>query len=236
MSIKSEVDLINTEIFNQYKRQFASEVKELDQKEKELTEIHITIHSGKLANIPSINTSSLTNPYCIERSKNKKTICSKCYSNTLSSIRKQLEAKLIKNSKVLSKIIPYEKLPRFNSLIVRMSSFGDLVNYNHLINLTKIAVKNPKTTFALWTKRTDLIKQYYKGGNFPSNMVIIYSNPLLDMPMKLIPRGFDKVFQVFSKQYITETNRTINCGAKNCFGCQTCYNFDGPYIISEVLK
>ena len=205
--------------------------------------IHITKHSGKLDGIPSINTSSLTNPYCIERSKNPKSICSKCYSNSLSKLRKNLEAKLIQNSKVLSsQIIPRDRLPIFNNLYVRFSSFGDLINMNHLINIVHIAQKNPKTIFAIWTKRTDLIKQFLPTNDqfdyytTPNNLIIIYSNPIMNTNMTQVPKGFDKVFQVYTKEYAEETAIDINCGAKSCLSCLNCYEFNDEYIINELVK
>lgn len=240
--IRQEIVIVEQEVKELFLTEYLTEIAA----EKALYAIHITTHKGKLEQIPSINTSSLTNPYCIERSKNQKTICSKCYSNSLSTIRKQLERKLVQNSKVLSENrIPYEKLPTFNNLYVRFSSFGDLINLVHLNNLVRIAIKNPKTTFALWTKRTDIIKEYMKDDEmfdpyyryeFPSNLIIIYSNPMLDKPMYKTPKGYDKVFQVFSKQFIAETNQKINCGANNCFECLKCYSFNSDEIISEVLK
>ena len=240
MSIKTEIEQINTEVFNQYKKQFASEVEAIALKEYKKFAIHITTHTGKLANIPSINTSSLTNPYCIERSKNPKSICSRCYSNTLQKLRKQLNNKLELNSKFLSEnIIPYEKLPLINALYFRFQSFGDLINMTHLENLLNIARKNPKVNFALWTKRTDLIKKADSRVYLP-NLILIYSNPMLDAPMREVPKRFEKVFQVFSKDYInapsTYGHIHINCGARNCLECKKCYEFNGHRIINELVK
>ena len=232
ISIKKTIEKISKDVYDDFKDIYAKEAKLLTKQEEERFAIHITTHKGKLAGIPSINTSSLTNPYCVERSKREGTICSKCYSNSLSKIRKQLENKLKMNSAVLSdKIIPFERLPLFNNLYVRLSSFGDLINMTHLKNLFNIARKNPKTTFALWTKRTDLIKKADSRIYLP-NLIVIYSNPIIDKPIYEVPNRFDKVFQVFSKGY----GVNINCGAKNCLSCLSCYELNDITIINERVK
>ena len=243
ISIKTEIEKISKEMFNQYKEIFAKEVKEILLKEQKEKEVWITTHSGKLTGIQSINTNSLSNPYCVERSKNPKSICSRCYSNTLLKLREGLKNHLEHNSELLSReSIPYNDLPIINALYFRFQSFGDLINMTHLDNLVRIANKNPKVIFALWTKRTDLIKEYrynidpFLGLEFPNNMIMIYSNPMLDKPMREVPNGFDKVFQVFSKHAVNAMGVYINCGARSCLTCLKCYKFDYPYIINELVK
>ena len=51
--------------------------------------LKISKGSGKLEDIQSLNTNTLTNPFCIKQNKNKNSICNKCYSiNMLKTMRK----------------------------------------------------------------------------------------------------------------------------------------------------
>ena len=52
-----------------------------------MSEIWITTGKGKMEGINSINTNSLTNPFCIRMSSKDNLVCSKCYSNRLLKCR-----------------------------------------------------------------------------------------------------------------------------------------------------
>ena len=243
MSIKYIIEREIRDTYTEVKDWMVKEYKAEILKEQKEKEVWITTHSGKLKGIQSINTNSLSNPYCIERSKNPKSICSRCYSNTFLKLREGLKNHLEHNSKLLSsKILPKKDLPLINALYFRFQSFGDLINMTHLRNLVRIARKNPKVNFALWTKRTDLIKQYLyhfdilNDIEFPPNIIVIYSNPMLDAPMFEVPNGFDKVFQVFNRDFVEKEIIFINCGANNCLECKKCYEFNNTYIINELVK
>ena len=224
--IKDSFKLVKAELLKDYKEQ---------EKASKLLEVHITHHKGKLQGIQSINTNSLTNPFCKAMSKNRKNVCSKCYSNRLISFRKELGASLERNSILLSeKALKREQIPKINALYFRLHSFGELINKVHFENFMRIASANPKTTFALWSKRIDLIQN--TRFDIPPNMIIIYSNPILNEYMKKPPMSFDKVFSVFTAEYALENNININCGARNCLGCLNCYEFNHIGIINEVLK
>jgi len=197
-------------------------------------EIKISKMSGKLEGFKSINTNTLNNDFCIKmhNSKNKNIICTHCYSYyMLKTFRKNCTKNFNHNSKLLSKnIIPINLLPTLNDLYFRFHSHGELINQNHLINFINICNKNPKTTFALYTKRIDLIQSYFKDNNKPNNLIIVYSNPLINKVNKNIPKYFDKVFNVVDKP-----NKNINCSQK-CNNCLNCYNKDKDNIIIELIK
>ena len=68
--------------------------------------VHMSIMTGKLKDFRAINTNTVTNEFCIKmyKSKNKKIICTKCYSHDmLNSFRKNNQGVLQKNSDLLSK-------------------------------------------------------------------------------------------------------------------------------------
>lgn len=86
--------------------------------------------------------------------------------------------------------------------IVRFHSFGELLNMIHLNNFVRIAKALPKTTFALWSKRIDLIK---KLKDKPKNLILIYSTPRLD-DSTLIPRkDLTKSFQCIERKLLRKT-------------------------------
>ena len=139
------------------------------------------------------------------------------------------------NSKLLSeRVLLNRELPIINALYFRFNSYGELINELHYINLVKICIKNPKTTFALWTKRLDIIK----GFNTPDNLILIYSNPNINIRNSIwIPKGFDKMFIVYTKEYLKDMPESfINCGGRDCLGCLKCYTKNDIKIIKEKLK
>ena len=196
--------------------------------------LHITNHSGKMVNIQSISTNNLDNDFCKRLSKCSKLICSKCYANKLLTLRPNVENKMDINSKLLSEaLIPYRELPKFNALYVRFNSFGELINLIHLKNLIRICNNNKRTTFTLFTKRNNLIDKIL---NKPRNLILIYSNPIMNKVLTKLPNNFNKVFNVVDSDYIRDNQTLINC-QKSCFTCLKCYNTrNREKIIIERLK
>ena len=173
--------------------------------------LHVTKGAFKLELINSINTNTLTNDYCIKQKENTEIICGKCYSFTTLNFRKTMVTVLQKNSDLLStSIIEWDNLPRIFDLYFRFSSHGELINEIHLENFNNICLKNPKTSFTLWSKRFDIVKKFYDNNDKPSNLILIYSNPKLDKPLTKLPKHFDKTFNnivkfSFKKYYSQNT-------------------------------
>jgi len=119
----------------------------------------------------------------------------------------------------------------FNERFFRFHSFGELENKNHLDNFVAIAEYYNSTTFAIWTKRKDLIKNI---GVKPKNLIIIYSSPVINerVSIKSLPVQFDKVFSVYSKG---KTGVKINC-VKKCRDCMICYTKNRTKYINETIK
>jgi hypothetical protein len=199
-----------------------------------VSKLHITKHtSGKMNGFISINTSSLDNDFCKSCRLNNELICSKCYAGKYESFRQHLKNNLENNSKILSSNkLTNNDIPIINNKYVRLHSFGELYNLNHLMNFISIANKNIDTTFTLFTKRLNLIKEVEN--LIPKNMIIIASSMHLNIPLNKedIPERVNKVFTVYDKK----SEVTINC-SQACSSCMKCYNLeDKTFYINERLK
>jgi hypothetical protein len=203
----------------------------------------ITKGIGKMQDIRSINTNTLTNEFCIKmhNTKNKLIICGHCYSF------EQLEKGFFpsqskayqKNSDILSNRELTEKEIyqnyMFNDNIFRLQSHGDLINEKHLDNLIKIVTANKWTVFALWTKRKNVIKKYFDKNKIPDNLIIVYSNPIINkiIDVKDRPQYFNHTFNNVDKNYLKEKQ---NCTGESCFKCRKCYTLGTNETIIEAVK
>ena len=205
-------------------------------------ELKISTMTGKLEHIPAINTNTLTNPFCVKmhNSENPNSICVECYSHRLlNGYRQNCAPAWQQNSDLLSKsVLPEDQIPVINSHSFRFHGHGELLNGIHYINFLRIAQKNPHCTFALWTKRREIIQRFrhYAEINWsyskPDNLILVYSNPTIDKVMKTPPIGFDKVFN--NTHSLTKAD---NCSGRKCIDCMQCYRLDsGVDVIIEKVK
>ncbi len=204
--------------------------------------LHITSHSGKMELIPSISTSMRLNERCTKRAAIEGSICSKCYAETLLKLRKNMNPCLERNTRLLtSEVLPLEMLPRVNAQIFRFESFGELNNTIQVQNYFNICKVNPYTTFALWTKNLDLVRDVIDAGiEKPSNLNIIYSSPMInksiaDIVLDVFP-WVDKVFTGYDKAFIKANGSEVNGGSRDCFNCRVCYSKNDIKEINEQLK
>ncbi len=199
--------------------------------------IHISNGSGKMKGIKSINTNPLTNAFCNKMSKTD-AVCSKCYSRSLmkGAYAHTCTGPYEANSKLFSsKLLSANEIPKFSKKVkeIRFHSHGELINETHLDNFEIIAIGNFNVTFTLFTKRIDICK---KLKIVPGNMIYIYSTPKLDVKKPILPKGFDRVFSVYTAQYAYDNKIKINCFAK-CKPCLSCYKIGSKKkFINEVVK
>lgn len=190
--------------------------------------LKISTLTGKLEGFRAINTNTLSNPFCKDM-RGKDTICSQCYSAAmLEGSRKNCVKPWQVNSDILAE--PLTVIPYFMDLVIRFHAHGELINKQHYLNFVAIANHNPQTTFALWTKRKDLIK----GVDKPTNLILIFSNPRTDKVLKRVPTGFDRVFNAIDKEHVKPADN-VNCHAK-CKDCMICYTQNDVKIIVELTK
>ena len=160
-----------------------------------------------------------------------KCICWDCYSYAmLEGSRKNCQPAWQKNSDILSGGLLGYPLPQFNSLYVRFDGHGELINETHFINYLLITEHNPKSTFSLYTKRRDIVKSVLKTRKKPQNLILVYSNPLVDRITDKIPYYFDKVFNT-----TTEKSTRDNCTGRKCIECLACYTH-GTNTLVEMKK
>lgn len=201
-----------------------------------------TTQKGKMEGIPSIGTSCSNNPHCKKRRENGESVCFWCYANTYMKMRKTLKEKLEENAEILTtRHLETRELPFTNAMVFRFESFGDLYNDIHLENYIAICNHNPQTRFGLWTKNIWILDSVFneKGIKKPDNLSIVVSSPLLNKQMELDNEKYwfaDHIFTVYDKKEIKEKNIDINCGSKNCLGCQLCYHKDTERYIREKRK
>ena len=164
-------------------------------------------------------------------------ICSKCYSRKLLKgvYAKTCTKPYEENSKLLSSRLLFDReLPKIKTNIFRFHSHGELINENHLLNYFHIAELNPECTFTLWSKRIELIKDYIKFK--PKNVITIYSTPKINVKKPRRPKGFDRVFSVYTAEFAHKNNININFHA-NCKECLSCYTIKNKKrYINEVIK
>ena len=201
----------------------------------EFSQIHISKGSGKLELINSISTNTLTNDYCSKQAKNKKSICSLCYSQkSLKTFRKNMVNVLDKNSRLLSEqVIQKSLLPTIFNSYFRFNSHGELINMIHLENLVNIAKKNKHCNFTLWSKRYDLISIFFDSHKKPKNLFLVYSNSKLNKPVYFPIKHFDKTFNNITKDKVDDFK--INCFSK-CKDCLLCYTKNKTTTIIEKVK
>jgi len=191
--------------------------------------------TGKMVGMNSLNTSAECNPFCTKMRATKGYICQSCYSKSTERRWKYSQAAWANNFDVLSsRVLADQEIPIINSAIFRFQAHGDLVNRTHYINLVRFAEANQQTTFALWTKHMDVVNN---GGLVKvKNLINIYSTPVLNDLHPIRPKGFSKVFTVYSRPFTREHKSVkVNCAA-SCLECQKCYQHNGITRINEHIK
>lgn len=199
-------------------------------------EIKISVLTGKLKGFKAINTNTLSNEFCTKMRKTS-AVCRACYSaSMLQGIRKNCVKPWENNSRLLSEsLLDDHQIPNIFEHTIRLHAHGELINYTHLLNYIAIANRNPRTTFAIWTKRKNLIRRAIKAGLIPDNFILIYSHPKTDKTAAAVPVGFDKAFSASDSGAISTGE--FECTGKSCADCMACYRkTSGHNFIVEKIK
>ena len=92
-----------------------------------------------------------------------------------------------------------------------------------------------------WTKNVWILDEVFnkKGIKKPDNLSVVVSSPMLNKEMS-VDRDkqwyVDHVFTVYDKHFIEDNNVNVNCGARDCLGCQRCYHKGTDFYVREKLK
>ena len=203
-----------------------------------MSSVHISNLNGKLAEFRAISVNTLSNKFCQKMHNvkpEKEIICSDCYSwALLQGFRKNVAEALQRNSDLLgSRILAQKELPRIHDKEFRFNAHGELINETHLQNLINIAQWNSQTMFSLWSKRKGLIKNYFDQQKKPSNLILIYSNPVKNTVQTKPPAWFNKVFNnVYYDNFLDQQN----CTGQKCKDCLLCYQKNTTDVIVEKVK
>lgn len=198
--------------------------------------IHVTKKmTGKMEDMISINTNPLVNKACIARANVIDNICGDCYSMKTMKRYPNAAACFTRNGERLSeRLLEDHELPRLNYLTVRFHAHGELLNGTHCANYFAICRANPNTTFTLWTEQVGMVGKVIRDFGKPANLILIKSSTKKNVREEL-PENFDKVFTVYTKEHKGES--FINCGAKKCRDCMTCYTLGNSTVyVNEVVK
>ena len=209
---------------------------------------HVSKLRGKLDKFEAIGNNTKKNKFCYDRyieakKKNELAgkivdICGVCYSHeSMNGYMKNLPLSLDKNEILAEKLLSDLEVKQFFFLqsFFRFNHHGELLTelvddngvtiktfpkYNMIENYCRIAEYNPHCTFALWTKRTDIIKRYFDKREKPKNLIIVFSNTKVDKVISKIPKHFDKVFNNVNGDNFKEIQ---NCTGQKCKDCLRCY-------------
>ena len=210
-------------------------------------QLHLTTHKttkqskSKLDGFYSLNTSTLNNSFCKKMfsSELEDLICVDCYAKTLEKRYFKKTDKLDINARILSgSILLWDHVPFYPLLsVLRIHSLGELINDVHFINVILIAKKNSHCTVSIWTKRPDIVRRVLKSGYAkPDNLILIYSNPRVNMDVEIKPpEFFDKVFNNYTADFAEKNDIDLNCH-RTCKDCMICYRHNNIEQIRELVK
>lgn len=223
---------------------------------KAVTGLKVSDHmTGKMEGIKCITSACTVNDHC--KSLHTNGICKHCYAFRYLNLRPTVRKCYERNSKVLSNEMDVAYMPSFrHGEFVRLESFGDLINREHIENYLLICFKNPQTNFALFTKRRFMLENYFKDFEVkkPKNLAIVSSAYTLNddqntelyasyatnvnLDLKLV----DTVFNVYTNDENMEKKdklamHTHEC-EKQCKFCLVCWSnkMDDLMLVKEHLK
>jgi len=211
--------------------------------------VHYTMgHSGKMDGLISLSTDINSNPLCQARMRMRGAVCQHCFSEKIwddenGRYRNGNDAFKV-NAEVLSKhLLTDDEIPYINYKkwpLCRFEAFGDLRSVLQVINFWRIAKKNPKVHFALFTKNPGFVSRALRLVPKPDNVQIVLSSLFMNRQARGNFPFVDKIFTVYDERFIAKNGVQINCGARSCLACQRCYlpNPDGERVqqVREQLK
>lgn len=154
------------------------------------------------------------------------------YKNIQSCYRENLEHFLKDGDDYFNNIIRQLKQPLIIYKYIRWHSSGDIVNYNYLLGMIKVAKACKGIKFLAFTKKYEIVNSYLSNGEeLPKNLRIVFSgwdegwnfdNPY-NLPVALVRFKNDK--RDFSK--------CKECSGK-CYECVSCWKLkNGESVVFD---
>lgn len=210
-----------------------------------VTDAMCTKHQDKMLNMISVSTSCLITCADNKMRDDPELICSACFSENQQDRQQGTREKLIRNAYLFA----FHDIPEKAFMAVdlsdhdtfRLESFGDLMNATQFKNYLKLIRTHENVTFTEWTKKPWIMNAVFRTEDKPKNMIVILSAPRLNDTMTIEQARsawwfVDKVFTVYTKEYIAENDIQINCGARECFTCRKCYEHNDIGELREIKK
>jgi len=208
---------------------------------------------GKMKGMYGVSTDAGSIGFCKKMAGDRKKICSMCYSlKKMKGFKKKSRPAWKSNLKIFSKrIVPVEEWSQLDYVVpyVRIHPNGEVSDYKHYKSICNFIIMQYLTnsvsgTVGWFTKRKDLVAKYGKWNfdkyNVPEDFLqMTYSNWYFNKEATTgdIPTGFDRIFNVFEKDFAEENGIEINCGTKGeCARCRECYKSSGWKVVNEQLK
>lgn len=203
------------------------------------TGVHISFTlTAKLELVVAIGTNPHKNPHCEAMSKHEHCICHDCYSRACkytATNRNTAENYDILNDHIIpvSEWFDLEGYP-----LVRIEWSGDLASIVQSQNYINFINRNPLSHFGWWTKHLNYVCPLFDLDGKPANVSLVYSSPVVGVPAHIPAKWMHYVDHRFTVYDVPQNDSVINCGKRDCVGCQKCYIHDGttPFDIAEAKK
>lgn len=141
------------------------------------------------------------------------------YKNVQQSLQNNLNEFLEDKEKFFNDIIHWINNEDVTYKFFRWFSSGDIVNYDFLMGMIRVAIESPNTKFLCFTKKFNLVNTFLDFNDLPKNLKIVFS-------------GWDKNFNVENPHNLPTTWVNFKDQSKNadipefaipCKGlCKTC--------------
>jgi len=164
-----------------------------------------------MSGLVSLSTDINSNPLCLARQKNGAAVCSACFASRMfddnSGRYRGVNTAFKHNTEILTaRILDNSELPTIDAEkypLFRFEAYGDLINTTQAINYIKIARKNPRVKFALWSKNPAFAVAAFRIAGKPDNLQFVLSSLKLNRPAAGADRVpyVDKVFTVYDSEH-----------------------------------
>lgn len=112
----------------------------------------------------------------------------------------------------------------------RYHASGDIVDYDYLRGMVRVANENPQTKFLCYTKKYTLVNMYLEFNTLPSNLIIVFSG--WDNSWEINnPHNLPTTYVEFKKNNHPQVaNAKLHC-TSDCKVCKKCWNLKNGEVL-----